>query len=235
VHEVAVHKDFWPATDSQSPSISATRIQLGWKGLELTKDLAGYYVNLPSEKFLTMDTGPCTQMLYSLIMLNKFVSLDSTDSSPNASSQWDTQLAFKEAELQGIGTQLIERLAALVTVEKLYDDSRPIWWALGWIIKNMVHGHQQRICGGLLNIGQRLSKDDPLVENGTPASQLSTEGNVARVENGDSDPSIRQADPPFAIAFPDVTFDNSMIWQEGMFQNSMWDTMMNDMTTLPFG
>jgi hypothetical protein len=120
-------------------------------------------------------------------------------------------------------------------VEKLYDDSRPIWWALGWIIKNMVHGHQQRICGGLLNIGQRLSKDDPLVENGTPASQLSTEGNVARVENGDSDPSIRQADPPFAIAFPDVTFDNSMIWQEGMFQNSMWDTMMNDMTTLPFG
>ena len=42
-------------------------------------------------------------------------------------------------------------------------------------------------------------------------------------------------DVPFAIAFPDITFDNSILWQEGTFQGSVWDTMMDTMNTMPFG
>lgn len=239
VHEVAIHKDFWSSPDPQKLSMSATRSQLGWKGLELAKELASYYANLPAAVFLTMDTSPVTQMLYSLIMLNKYVSFDNVDASPSASNQWDVQLAFKEAELQRLGNQIIGLVASLVTVEKLYDDSRPIWWALGWIIKNMVHGHQQRICSGLLPIGRRprgLSKEDPLVETATPMTQSSVpEENHTPAKNESTDPDTRPVETPFAMSFPDITFDNSMVWQEGMFQMPIWDTMMNDMTTLPFG
>lgn len=187
-------------------------------------------------------------MLYSLIMLSKYVSLDSSDTSPSASNQWDIQLAFKEAEVQKIGTQIIEKMASLVLVEKLYDDSRPIWWALGWIIKNMVHGHQARICGGLFPI-PRPRKEDPLVEMPTSASSqqptpaTGTSGgdkNVMQMDtsvanaNMNMNPEVAPR-PPFAMSFPDVTFDNSMVWQEGIYQNSVWDVMLNDMTTLPFG
>lgn len=228
-----MHKDFWPSSGSPTAIISATRTQLGWKGLELAKELASYYANLPAEDFLRVDTGPCTQMLYSIIMLNKYVSLDSTDASPTAANQWDIQLAFKEAEVQRLGTEIIEKLASLVTVDKLYDDSRPVWWALGWIIKNMVHGHQQRICGGLLNIG-RLSKSAPLVEHETPATEPAAKENNSPVESR-VDNGVSRAEHPFAMPFPDVTFDDSMVWQDGMFQSPVWDTMMNDMTTLPFG
>ena len=128
VHEVAIHKDFWPTSSSADTTsvISVTRAQLGWEGLELAKRLAQSYASLPSSDWLKLDTGPVTQMLYSLIMLNKYVSLDSSDASPSASNQWDIQLAFKEAEVQKLGSQIIEKMASLVFVEKLYDESRPI-------------------------------------------------------------------------------------------------------------
>ena len=259
IHEVAIHKDFWPQdSEAGPPVISHTRAQLGWDGLARVKTLANYYANLPSEEWLKLDTGPVTQMLYSLIMLNKYVSLDSSDTSVNASNQWDIQLAFKEAEVQKVGSQIIEKMAGLVYIEKLYDDSRPIWWALGWIIKNMVHGHQARICGSLFPM-PRPRKEDPLVE--TPASEGSqsqkqrTPGTGAASVAGGSgaastpmpgmdagmvsavnqDLATRPPEPPFAMSFPDVTFDGSMMWQEGIYQNAVWDVMLNDMTTLPFG
>lgn len=47
--------------------------------------------------------------------------------------------------------------------------------------------------------------------------------------------ATRAPEPPFAMSFPDVTFDGSMMWQEGVYQNAVWDVMLNDMTTLPFG
>jgi hypothetical protein len=262
IHEVAIHKDFWPQpSDSEAGShaISITRAQVGWEGLARVKILANYYANLPSDEWLKLDTGPVTQMLYSLIMLNKYVSLDSSDTSPNASNQWDIQLAFKEAEVQKVGTQIIEKLAGLVFVEKLYDDSRPIWWALGWIIKNMVHGHQARICGGMFPM-PRPRKEDPLVETASegsqqPRSSQQTPGNAdnagADAPGPQSTPvpamdaamvgtvhesiATRPPEPPFAMSFPDVTFDGSMMWQDGMYQNAVWDVMLNDMTTLPFG
>ena len=266
VHEVAIHKDFWPTSSSADTTsvISITRAQLGWEGLERAKTLAKYYADLPSEDWLKLDTGPVTQMLYSLIMLNKYVSLDSSDASPSASNQWDIQLAFKEAEVQKLGNMIIEKMAGLVFVEKLYDESRPIWWALGWIIKNMVHGHQNRICGGIMPM-PRPRKEDPLVESaageaeeqqsqqptpgkaahtgagasgaatGMPTQQGISQQNPPLLSNG-TDPGIRHDEPPFAMSFPDVTFDQSMVWgQDGMFQNSVWDVMLNDMTTLPFG
>jgi hypothetical protein len=252
IHEVAIHKDFWPnpTEGSSAPVISITRAQLGWDGLSSAKALARYYVELPPEEWFKLDTGPVTQMLYSLIMLNKYVSLDSSDSSPSASNQWDIQLAFKEASVQEIGTQIIEKMATLVYVEKLYDESRPIWWALGWIIKNMVHGHQARICGGLFGLTQPR-REDPLVDasqddgqqHGRPgndsnideATGVETTGPISNGVNPGID--MRPSTTPFAMSFPDVTFDQNqaMMWQEGMYQTSVWDVMLNDMTTLPFG
>ncbi|KIW03771.1 uncharacterized protein PV09_05075 [Verruconis gallopava] len=231
VHEVAVHKDFWQVpSELNGSAISTIRTQLGWKGLALAKELATYYANLPSAEWLKLDTGPCTQMLYSLIMLNKYVSLDSADTAPNSANHWDVQLAFREAELHKLGTRIIEQLSALVVTDKLYDDSRPIWWALGWIIKNMVYGHQQRICAGQLSF-QRPSKDEPLTTIRTPVLQETPAEDqpTPDIPRDDKPPEI-----PFATSFPDVTFDNSVMWAEG-FQTAMWDTMMNDMTTLPFG
>jgi hypothetical protein len=255
IHEVAIHKDFWPSpTGSNNPPvISITRAQLGWDGLSRVKSLANHYVQLPPEDWFKLDTGPVTQMLYSLIMLNKYVSLDSSDSSPSASNQWDIQLAFKEASVQEIGAQIIEKMASLVFVEKLYDESRPIWWALGWIIKNMVHGHQARICGGLFPMSLPR-KEDPLVEEPTPeSSDRHQQETPAKGETGEVPVSMdttgmlsngvnpgietRPSATPFAMSFPDVTFDQNqaMMWQEGMYQNSVWDAMLNDMTSLPFG
>lgn len=207
--------------------MSPVRIQLAWKGLELTKALATYYANLAVEDFTKLDTGPCTQMLYSLIMLNKYVALDSPDGSVSSpsSSPWNTQIAFKEAEVERLGSEIIQKMASLVTVEKLYDDSRPIWWALGWIIKNMVYGHQQKLCFGMSNMSQ-ASRTEPLVDTTTvtPASEPTPNALPAEHESMRAQ-VVEPKSPPFAMSFPDVTFDNPMVWQDGMFQPALWDTM----------
>lgn len=172
-------------------------------------------------------------MLYSLIMLNKFVALDCADQAPDASlsGQWDVHLAYKEAEVQKLGTIIIEKIASRTSSETLEDGSRSIIWSLGWVIKKMMNGHQQWLTGcPPTNEGDTTIPYAPLLDNDSSTVQSTSVGESTPGMSGEG----LSANTPFASAFPDVSFETAE-WPEGIFNNMVWDTMMNDMNTLPFG
>ena len=223
VHEVAAHKELWSNTSGPQPatSISPSRVQIAWSGLQNAKQLFASYSALSTEEYYRLTAASWTQLLYSLIMLNKFIMLDSSEGEVSGLGQWDTGLAGKEAEVQRLGSVLVEKIGATGTTAYCEDGTRPIMFAMGFLIQSLVNGHRQWAdsCHGITHAVPNPEKAF------TPATLA-----AGPIDSTAGASSLNNNVTTFSSAFPDVSFDFS----EANYQSFVWDTMMNDMTIMPF-
>lgn len=140
VHEVAVHKQYWPS------KTSAIRIQTGCDGIECGKVLLQQYVDMLAEETIRMSAAEWMQLLYTLIILNKLAMTIDCNSYPSVNG------VMSNPEIQHLGEQFMEKMAKHIDLDAHRDDGgRPILQALCLIVKGMVTGGinnpQQQIAG----------------------------------------------------------------------------------------
>jgi hypothetical protein len=207
-----------------------------------------------------MPAAEWTQLIYTFIMLNKFVVLDSGENSSltNVSAgdvniayvdtmcqgQWDVQLAVREADIQRLGGLFVEKIGGRVELTTRLDDgSRPMLQALALLIKEMVDGHKKWL-HAVEGRGASESRSQPphLKQKIDIAPEVQLRLNVEEQPNQVMPPTDTTAivEAPWesnmlANSLLDIPFAPEASWPEGVGDNFLWDTMMDDMTALPFG
>jgi hypothetical protein len=229
-------------------------------GLESAKSLFQQYIDRPAEDTLRMPAAEWTQMLYTFIMLNKFVVLDSSESSSltnnvatndtniahdntTCQSQWDVQLAVRQADIEHLGGLFVKNIGSHIDLTARLDDgSRPILQALSLLIKEMVDGHKKWLYTvqgkGIDELGARLSY---LQQGSGSMLDMQVSPNVEEHSSQIVPPTsvTDTAETPWENKILASPFSNMPFAPEfgsdGIGDNFLWDTMMSDMTALPFG